>query len=251
MNILTPRGYVSGAWKLHTSRAEWVADLFTIFYCKFQSLESLRIRNNRAACCRESLIQSKETFFIPCLSGTLVHRCKKNVDPNNKKNLKERVFYENNKNFFIKTLNKKHWWQIHTIIQTKWKKFSSKITVLVFMTTSDSFVLRQRISYCCRVKSIIHSFIPAISIAPLKPTTTQRRSRLQHGYWSEFHAEAHRQLQVKDLPKVPTWRLVRESNPRPSGWKLSTQPRRHHVQLSLESRFIPEFNKSSRIKNGY
>ena len=33
----------------------------------------------------------------------------------------------------------------------------------------------------------------------------------------EFHAEAHRQLQVKDLPKVPTWRLKRESNPRPSG----------------------------------
>ena len=33
----------------------------------------------------------------------------------------------------------------------------------------------------------------------------------------EFDAEAHRQLQVKDLPKVPTWRLERESNPRPSG----------------------------------
>src|SRR6218665_2074185 len=46
---------------------------------------------------------------------------------------------------------------------------------------------------------------------------------------SEFHAEAHGQLQVKDLPKVLTWRLERESNPRPSGWKSSTQPRRHHV----------------------
>src|SRR6218665_2324821 len=34
---------------------------------------------------------------------------------------------------------------------------------------------------------------------------------------SEFHAEAHRQLQVKYLPKVPAWRLERESNPRPSG----------------------------------
>ena len=30
---------------------------------------------------------------------------------------------------------------------------------------------------------------------------------------SEFHVEAHRQLQVKDLPKVPTWRLERELNP--------------------------------------
>ena len=46
---------------------------------------------------------------------------------------------------------------------------------------------------------------------------------------SEFHAEAHRQLQVKDLPKVPTWQLERESNPRLSGWKSSSQPRRHHV----------------------
>src|SRR6218665_2924368 len=34
---------------------------------------------------------------------------------------------------------------------------------------------------------------------------------------SEFHAKAHRQLQVKDLPKDPTWWLERESNPRPSG----------------------------------
>src|SRR6218665_3237684 len=34
---------------------------------------------------------------------------------------------------------------------------------------------------------------------------------------SEFHAEAHRQLQVQDLSKVPRWRLERESNPRPSG----------------------------------
>src|SRR6218665_294519 len=48
---------------------------------------------------------------------------------------------------------------------------------------------------------------------------------------SEFHAEAHRQLQVKDLPKVHTWRLERESNPRPSGGKLSTQPRRHSVTI--------------------
>ena len=51
--------------------------------------------------------------------------------------------------------------------------------------------------------SRIHSFIPAISIAPLQvlyysealPTTARI---------SEFHAEAHRQLQVKDLPKVTT-----------------------------------------------
>ena len=50
---------------------------------------------------------------------------------------------------------------------------------------------------------------------------------------SEFHTEVHRQLQVKDLPKVPTWRLERESNPRPSGWESSSQPRHHHVRTQL------------------
>src|SRR6218665_785681 len=29
---------------------------------------------------------------------------------------------------------------------------------------------------------MVHSFIPAISIAPFKSSMTQRRSRLQHGY---------------------------------------------------------------------
>src|SRR5688572_3462176 len=33
---------------------------------------------------------------------------------------------------------------------------------------------------------------------------------------SEFHAEAHEQLRVKDLPRVPTRRLEVDSNPQPS-----------------------------------
>ena len=44
-----------------------------------------------------------------------------------------------------------------------------------------------------------------------------------------FLPKRHRQLPVKDLPKVPTWRLERDSNPRPFGSKISTQPIRHHV----------------------
>src|SRR6218665_18476 len=51
------------------------------------------------------------------------------------------------------------------------------------------------------------SSLPLLSGAPDYSTDTV----------SEFHAEAHRQLQVKDLPKVPTWRLERESNQRSSG----------------------------------
>ena len=35
---------------------------------------------------------------------------------------------------------------------------------------------------------------------------------------------------MKDLSKVPTFRLERNSNPRPSGRKASTLPKRYHVQ---------------------
>src|SRR6218665_301935 len=37
--------------------------------------------------------------------------------------------------------------------------------------------------------------------------------------WS-FTPKRHRQLRFKDLPKVPTWPLERDSNPRPSGQRL-------------------------------
>src|SRR6218665_1663857 len=39
-----------------------------------------------------------------------------------------------------------------------------------------------------------------------------------------FAPRRHKQLRVKDLPKVPTWLLERDSNPRPSGRQLSTLP---------------------------
>ena len=50
-----------------------------------------------------------------------------------------------------------------------------------------------------------------------------------------FTLKRHRQLWVKDLPKVPTWRLERESNPWPIGRKASTLPMPHtrpkHIHL--------------------
>src|SRR6218665_3384116 len=54
--------------------------------------------------------------------------------------------------------------------------------------------------------------------------------------------KCHRQLSMKDLPKVPTWRLERESNPRPFGRKASTLPKGHHAphyrsQIHIEHRF--------------
>ena len=81
------------------------------------------------------------------------------------------------------------------------------------------------------VSHIIHSFIYSdhfysASSSPLLLRSAPHTARI---LCLSFTPKRHRQLWVKDLPKVPTWRLERESNPRPSGWKLSTQPMRHHV----------------------
>ena len=46
----------------------------------------------------------------------------------------------------------------------------------------------------------------------------------------------HRQLWVKDLPKVPTCRLERESNPWPFGRKASTLPMRHTCPTTLNTK---------------
>src|SRR5678816_3141380 len=41
---------------------------------------------------------------------------------------------------------------------------------------------------------------------------------------SEFHAEAHEHLRVKDLPRIPTRWLEVDSNPQPSGCKAPKTP---------------------------
>src|SRR6218665_1974304 len=40
-----------------------------------------------------------------------------------------------------------------------------------------------------------------------------------------FTPKNHRQLRVKDLPKIPTWRLKRYSNPRPFGRNEPSRPK--------------------------
>src|SRR6218665_3469598 len=69
------------------------------------------------------------------------------------------------------------------------------------------------------INYVIHSFIHSghFYSATSSPLLLRGAPDYSTDTVSEFHAEAHRQLQVKDLPKVPTWRLERESNPQPSG----------------------------------
>src|SRR5688572_33474191 len=46
---------------------------------------------------------------------------------------------------------------------------------------------------------------------------------------SELHAEAHEQLRVKDLPRVPTRRLEVDSNPQSSRCKAPNIPVHHRA----------------------
>src|SRR5688572_11361243 len=50
---------------------------------------------------------------------------------------------------------------------------------------------------------------------------------------SEFHAEAHEQLRVKDLPRVPTRRLEVDSNPPPSSCKAPNIPLHHRAPQNI------------------
>ena len=59
------------------------------------------------------------------------------------------------------------------------------------------------------MEALIHSFIHSghFYSAPSSPLPLRGAPDYNTDTVSEFHAEVHRQLQVKDLPKVPAWRL--------------------------------------------
>src|SRR6218665_3110904 len=88
-------------------------------------------------------------------------------------------------------------------------------------------------------RNVGHPFVPiatkwlasgTIFIVPLQVhcyleallTTTRILCRISH-------PRRHRQLRVKDLPKVPTWRLERDSNLRPFGRNSPNLPMSHQT----------------------
>src|SRR6218665_3671642 len=48
-----------------------------------------------------------------------------------------------------------------------------------------------------------------------------------------YTLKRYRQLRVKDLCKVPTWRLERDSNPRPFGRKATNLPMSHNTPFLI------------------
>ena len=73
--------------------------------------------------------------------------------------------------------------------------------------------------------SFSHS-LNAISIVHLLPRGASDTARI---LCRSFTPKRNKQLRVKDLPKVPTWRQERDSKPRPSSRKASSLPMRHHA----------------------
>src|SRR6218665_2390921 len=75
----------------------------------------------------------------------------------------------------------------------------------------------------------------AISIAPLQVHNYILRdaSDTARTLCQSFTPKRHMQLRVKDLPKVPTWRLERDSNTRPFGRKATNLPLSRHAQKKL------------------
>ena len=87
-----------------------------------------------------------------------------------------------------------------------------------------------------------HSFVhymQAISIVPLQVQSYSEALSTQHKYCVGVNKpKRHRQLRLKDLPKAPTWRLERDSNPRSFGRKatnlpIATTPHTLHVIYGL------------------
>ena len=84
-------------------------------------------------------------------------------------------------------------------------------------------------------KHYIHSFIYSgyfysTSSSPLLPRGARDTAWI---LCPSFNPKRHRQLRVKDLPKVPTWQLERDSNPRPFGRKAPNLPMSHYASLHV------------------
>ena len=70
--------------------------------------------------------------------------------------------------------------------------------------------------------AFIHSsYFYSVSSSPLLLRGAPDKARI---LCPNFTSKRHRKLWVKDLPKVPTWLLERESNPWLFRWKMSTLP---------------------------
>ena len=110
--------------------------------------------------------------------------------------------------------------------------FWAEEVIMIWLNTKAKwmeFFLRLVIFIFCH--SFIHSdqFYSASS-SPLLLRGAPDTARI---LCQNFPSKRHGQLQVKDLPKVPTWRVEWSLNPWPFGQKALTLPMRHTRPLCL------------------
>ena len=97
----------------------------------------------------------------------------------------------------------------------------------------QSWLYNQKYNHIASIQKKLISFIHS-GYFYRTSFTTWRCSRLQLCHCVGVNTpKCYRQLWVKDLPKVPMWRLEWDSNLRPSGHKASNLPLSHHAPLML------------------
>src|SRR6218665_400182 len=91
-------------------------------------------------------------------------------------------------------------------------------------------------NYACQLSiGTVHAFIHlgyfySASSSPLLLRGAPDNARI---LCQSFMPKCHRQLRVKDLPKVPMWQLEWDSNPRTFGRKAINLPMSHHAPQPL------------------
>jgi len=81
--------------------------------------------------------------------------------------------------------------------------------------------------YIPNIRSFIQAFYSAFSSPLLLKGAPDTARTLCRNFMPKPHCS---QLRVKNLPNVPTWRLERDSNPRPQS---TNEPPRHHNSSTL------------------
>src|SRR6218665_2316349 len=105
------------------------------------------------------------------------------------------------------------------------------------------------VSVCLYAQVGIHSgYFYSASSSPLAHGGAHDTARIQ---CRSLTPKRHRQLRVKDFPKVPTWRIERDSNPRPYGRQASTLPMNHLLHIGIVLHLGLSTNRNCYIGTSY
>jgi len=133
------------------------------------------------------------------------------------------------------------WQHITRTNQSHLQFISNAFLLTIYLSSTEMLFSLQ--SICCSsiqhgFKSIllivVHSgYFYSSSSSPLPLRGAPDTARILR---RSFTPKRHRQLRVKDLPKVPTWRLEWDSNSWHFGWKATNLPMSTTIQILCKNR---------------